>query len=302
VVDIITPEVRHKGLDIAVAVAEEVPEAMVGDQLRLRQVLINLIGNAVKFTAGGKVDVQVTAGKEIMDGKRQYTFAVTDTGIGIPDDKKELLFQTFSQVDPSLNRSFGGTGLGLAISREIVELMGGTISFVSEEGVGSTFSFTIPLKEADAERDALPAAGSFAAEAITIALEGERMPRLLLAEDDSVIRQLVEMMLKRHANYHIDIAKDGLMAIEMWEKGGYDLVLMDIQMPRLNGFEATRIIREKEQERGSHTPIIAMTAHARKEDEESCLAAGMDAYISKPIDVQKSLQLIRDLLQQKSGE
>jgi PAS domain S-box-containing protein len=297
-VDIITPEVRRKGLDFTISVADEVPDTVVGDQVRLRQVLINLIGNAVKFTEGGKVEVRVTAGIGVTDGKREFTFVVTDTGIGIPDDKKVLLFRAFSQVDASLSRSYGGTGLGLAISREIVELMGGTISFVSEEGVGSTFSFTLPLKEAGLERDALSAAESLPAEVITPAQDGERIPRILLAEDDPVIRQVLILMFKqfKQSNYNLDVAEDGLKAIEMWEKGGYDLILMDVQMPRLNGFDATRAIREKERERGGHIPIVAMTAHARKEDEESCLSAGMDAYISKPIDFKKSLQLIGDII------
>jgi PAS domain S-box-containing protein len=299
-VDIITPEVLRKGLDFAISVAEEVPDTVVGDQVRLRQVLINLIGNAVKFTEGGKVVLRVTAGRATSDGKREFTFAVTDTGIGIPDDKKGLLFQAFSQVDDSHTRRYGGTGLGLAITREIVELMGGTISFESEEGVGSTFSFTIPLAEAGLECDVLPAAESLSFEAITTAQAGERIPRVLLAEDDSTIRQVLGLMLKR-SNYNLDIAEDGQKAVEMWEKAEYDIVLMDIQMPRLNGFEATRVIREKERARGGYTPIVAMTAHARKEDKESCLAAGMDAYISKPIDFKKSLQLIGDIIKQKSS-
>ena len=146
--DIITPEVRRKRLDFAISVAEEVPDTVVGDNMRVRQVLLNLTGNAVKFTEGGKVEVRLPPVVRHADGKRVFTFAVTDTGIGIPDNKKELLFRAFSQVDPSLSRKFGGTGLGLAISREIVELMGGTISFISEEGVGTAFSFTIPLAEA----------------------------------------------------------------------------------------------------------------------------------------------------------
>jgi CheY-like chemotaxis protein len=162
---------------------------------------------------------------------------------------------------------------------------------VSEAGVGSTFSFTLPLQEAEAEGDS----GSLTATAITPNQEDERRPRLLLVEDDEVIRQVVEVMLQR-ANYQLDIAEDGQMAVELWEKGDYDLVLMDIQMPRLNGFEATRIIRAKEQKNGRHTPIIAMTAHARQEDEENCLVAGMDAYISKPIDFQKCLQVIAETL------
>jgi PAS domain S-box-containing protein len=296
-VDIITPEVRRKGLDIILSVAENVPDTVVGDQMRLRQVLINLIGNAVKFTDGGKVEVKVTADSTTSVGKRVFTFTVTDTGIGIPDDKKELLFRAFSQVDPSLSRKFGGTGLGLAISSEIVELMGGTISFVSEDGVGSTFSFTIPLAEAGLESAALSPDKLHTSEATATAQEGERIPRLLLAEDDETIRQVLGLMFKRY-NYNLDIAEDGLEVIELWEKGDYDLILMDVQMPRLDGFEATCAIRKKERERGGHTPIIAMTAHASKEDEESCLAAGMDAYISKPIDFQKTLQVIGDIIRQ----
>jgi PAS domain S-box-containing protein len=299
-VDIITPEVRCKGLDFAISVAEEVPDTVVGDLERLRQVFINLIGNAVKFTERGKVVVRVTAGSVTSDGKRDFSFAVTDTGIGIPDDKKGLLFLAFSQVDDSHSRIYGGTGLGLAITKEIVELMGGTITFESEEGVGSTFSFAIPLTEAGSESSVLPAAEPRPPETKTTAPVGNRIPRLLLAEDDPHIRQVLGLMLKR-SNYHLDFAEDGQKAVEMWEKGGYDLVLMDIQMPRLNGFEATRVIREKERERSGYTPIVAMTAHVRKEDEESCLAAGMDAFISKPIDFQKSLQVIGDIIKQKSS-
>lgn len=159
-VDIITPELRRKGLDFSLSVAEEAPDIVVGDQMRLKQVLINLLGNAVKFTDAGKVGVRVTVGRPLSDGKREFTFAITDTGIGIPDDKKELLFQAFNQVDASLSRNFGGTGLGLAISKEIIELMGGTISFESKEGKGSTFYFTLPLEEAGLARNTLPVAES----------------------------------------------------------------------------------------------------------------------------------------------
>ncbi len=298
-VDIITPEARRKGLVLAVSVAEEVPASVIGDQMRLRQVLTNLISNAVKFTGEGKVAVRVTAGGTGSDGKREFTFAVTDTGIGIPDDKKELLFVAFSQVDASLSRRYGGTGLGLAISREIVELMGGTISFESAEGVGSTFFFTIPLGEAGLESDALSATESLSPETTAVVPEGERIPRLLVAEDDPINRKVLGPMLKR-SNFNLDFAEDGLKAVEMWEKGGYDFVLMDVQMPRLDGFEATRAIRARERERGGHTPIVAMTAHAHKEDEEMCLAAGMDAYISKPIDFKKCVEVMRELLN-KSG-
>jgi CheY-like chemotaxis protein len=299
-VDFITPEVRRKGIGFAILGAENVPDIVVGDQVRLRQVLTNLIGNAVKFTEKGKVVVRVTAAGESVDGKREHTFAITDTGIGIPDDKKDLLFRAFSQVDASHSRRYGGTGLGLAISRDIVELMGGTISFVSEEGVGSTFSFTIPFGETKLEHDALPAIESISPETIITVQEGVRIPRILLAEDDSNIRHFLGLLLKR-SNYNIDVAEDGAKAIEMWEREEYDVVLMDVQMPRVDGFEATRIIREKEQERGGHTPIIAMTAHASQEDVESCLAAGMDDYISKPIDFERTLRVICEIIRKKSS-
>ena len=237
------------------------------------------------------MEVRVTAGGITSGERREFTFAVADTGIGIPDDKKELLFRAFSQVDDSHSRSYGGTGLGLAISREIVELMGGTISFESAEGVGSNFHFTIPMGEAGMESD------TQSTETATPALEGERIPRLLHVDDDPVIRLVLGQMLN-HANYNIDFAEDGLKGVEMWEKGKYDLLLMDVQMPRLNGFEATRAIREKERERGGHTPIVAVTAYARKEDEERCLAAGMDAFVSKPIDFKKCTTVINELIRE----
>ncbi|MBC7962631.1 MAG: response regulator [Steroidobacteraceae bacterium] len=296
-VDIITPEVQRKGLEITVSVADEVPDTLVGDPLRLRQVLVNLVGNAVKFTDEGKVAVSVTAAGTNSAGKSEFTFVVTDTGIGIPEDRNDQLFQVFSQVDPSHSRRYGGTGLGLAICKGLVELMGGTIACESNEGGGSRFSFTIPLAETGLECAAPAAEESFLPETIT-APEEERIPRLLLAEDDSTIRHILEIMLKR-SHYDLDIAEDGQKAVEMWEKGEYDLVLMDVQMPRLTGFEATQAIREMERKRGGHTPIVAMTAHARKEDEQHCLAAGMDAFISKPVVFKECLQLIGQLVRQK---
>jgi signal transduction histidine kinase len=150
-IDILVPAARRKGLELFRLVAEDVPQTLSGDGLRLKQVLTNLAGNAVKFTEAGKVELSVTSGNETPDGKREIIFTVSDTGIGIPDEKKELIFQSFCQADESHSRQYGGTGLGLAISREIVELMGGTISCESKEGEGSTFTFTIPMAEAGAE-------------------------------------------------------------------------------------------------------------------------------------------------------
>jgi CheY-like chemotaxis protein len=260
--------------------------------------LTNLAGNAVKFTEKGKVEISVKAGGSAPGGRRAITFTVTDTGIGIPEAKKDILFREFSQVDDSHSRSYGGAGLGLAISKEIVERMGGKITVTSEEGKGSCFSCTIPFIEAETAPGA--AAPERATEAEAAPLAGkEASPRLLLAEDDPTIRMLLGVMLQR-SNYELDTAGNGHEAVEMWENGEYDLILMDVQMPRMNGFEATAAIRDKERSLGGHIPIIAMTAHALKEDEERCLNVGMDAYISKPIDFNACRRLIGETLE-KNG-
>jgi CheY-like chemotaxis protein len=189
--------------------------------------------------------------------------------------------------------------LGLAIAKEIVERMGGTISFTSEEGKGSAFSFTIPFGEAEAKRDEGLASGKTATAGDVPDAEVITKSRLLLAEDDQVTRKVLAMMLQM-AKYETDFAENGQKVVEMWGNGKYDLILMDVQMPLKNGFEATAAIREKERTRGGHIPIVAMTAHALKEDEERCLAAGMDAYISKPIDLKACLQVIGETLR-KAG-
>ena len=294
-VSLLLPSALSKGLDLNFSVDDDVPATVIGDQLRLSQVLTNLAGNSVKFTDEGWLEINVTAGSRAADGKREVTFTVADTGIGIPADKEHLLFRPFSQVDDSHTRSYGGTGLGLVISKEIVERMGGTITFSSEEGKGSTFSCTIPFAETGEASVDIGASGKTETEVDTPCAVETTRPRLLVAEDDATIRQVLGLMLKR-SNFEIDFAESGVEVVEIWEKGQFDLILMDVQMPGMNGFEATAAIREKERTRGDYTPIIAMTAHALKEDEERCFAAGMDSYISKPIDFKKSLQMIKDLI------
>lgn len=295
--NILVPAAKSKGLDLNLTVASNVPETLVGDQLRLNQVLTNLAGNAVKFTDHGKVEISVVAGDSARDGKREVTFTVTDTGIGIPADKRDLLFQAFSQVDQSHTRIHGGTGLGLAISKEIVESMGGTINFSCEEGKGCVFFCTIPFVEGDEERNSDTMPGETATADDAPRTEAVNKARLLIAEDDHTIRQFLGTMLQKFG-YETDFAENGQLVVEMWESGKYDMILMDVQMPLMNGFEATAAIREIELTRGGHIPIVAMTAHALKEDEEKCLAAGMDTYISKPIDFAATRQVIRDALKQ----
>jgi CheY-like chemotaxis protein/nitrogen-specific signal transduction histidine kinase len=301
-VKLFVPESRRKGLDISWSIESSVPRVMLGDQVRLRQVLTNLIGNAVKFTGQGTVRARIMAGAGSA-GKREVTFTVTDTGIGIPADKRDILFNPFSQVDESHTRRFGGTGLGLAISKELVERMGGSITFESTEGIGSTFMFTVPLGEADSWNDAVPQpAAATSAQSVSATLPESFKPRILVAEDDEVIRQLLVKYLRKRSNFDIELAVDGRQAVEMWERDVYDLILMDVQMPELDGFEATSIIRDKEKPGGRHTIIIAVTGHALKDDEERCFAAGMDAYISKPIHLKSCLELMKSLIEQKKTE
>ena len=288
-------DAQQKGLDLTFAVAPDVPDTLIGDFLRLRQVLINLVGNAIKFTERGSIEVKVAAGSEIAAGKREFVFVVTDSGIGIPADKKHLLFSPFSQADDSNTRSYGGTGLGLAISRQIVGMMGGTISFESTEGLGSTFSFTVPLGEGVEEAGTVPEAPTPVAVAPPPVIEVERKPLILVAEDDMMASDLIKEILALRG-FETELARTGQEAVDMWEKGRYDLIIMDIQMPRLDGISATRIIREKEKTTDGHIPIVAMTAHAFSEDKERCLAAGMDAYLTKPLEINKGMEVIMSLL------
>ena len=301
-VGILLPEARRKGFEIISTIAANVPRFIMGDPVRLRQVLTNLVGNAVKFTHDGRVEVKVTAGMKDSQGRKAITFFIIDTGIGIPEEKKDLIFQAFSQADSTNTRRYGGTGLGLAISRQIAELMGGNIAFESKLEGGTIFtfsaSFMVAEKEDKKDKSAeLPI--SLVDDSGPPSVAGRR-PRLLIAEDDEVVRDVLGKMLRR-LNYDIDFASDGVQVVQMWEEGNYDLVLMDVQMPRMDGFKATGAIREKENGRGDHTTIVAMTAHALKEDEERCLAAGMDAYLSKPINFMKCRELIGSLVLERTG-
>jgi two-component system, chemotaxis family, CheB/CheR fusion protein len=297
--NILLPVARTKDIDFNYTIAEHLPETMVGDQTRLSQILTNLAGNAVKFTEKGKVEIRVEAGDTAPGGRREVTFTVNDTGIGIPEDKKNLLFRIFSQVDESHTRRYGGSGLGLAISKEIVERMGGSITFTSQEGNGSIFSFTVPFAETGTKPEPVVAPEKMILPVLAPAANPTVRPHLLIAEDDPIIRQVLGTMFKR-SNYDIDMAESGQKVVEMWKDGDYDLILMDVQMPLMNGFEATGAIRAHEQNLGGHIPIVAMTAHTLKEDEDRCFAAGMDAYIPKPINFKKTLQIIGDILEQNT--
>ena len=268
-------QARQKRLTLECEIDSAVPRYVVGDPLRLRQVLLNLTGNAVKFTETGGVVVSVIARSADQRGAA-IEFAVKDTGIGIAREKQANIFQAFAQADGSMSRRFGGTGLGLTISSRLVAMMGGAIEVESEAGRGSCFRFRLPMKlAAEAPRPWEDAAGQGA---------GVGLPPLeiLLAEDNPVNQTLAVRMLEKHG-HRVTLANNGREAVSAVSERTFDVVLMDVQMPHMSGLQATEAIRKAEQGTDRHIPIVAMTAHAMKGDRELCLAVGMDAYISKPI-------------------
>jgi signal transduction histidine kinase/ligand-binding sensor domain-containing protein/HPt (histidine-containing phosphotransfer) domain-containing protein len=280
-VTIVAPKAAAKGLILSCEVGEGVPAAIKSDAARLRQILVNLLDNAVKFTPRGEVRLEV----KVEPGDRadlkpdlELRFAVHDTGVGIPPERIERLFQPFTQVDSSTTRLFGGTGLGLAISRRLTERLGGRMWAESDPGQGSTFSCTIHCRPAEVPLSRTSAFGDDLAGAPL----AERLPlRILVAEDNSVNQRVALLMLER-LGYVADVAADGFEALDALRRQRYDLILMDVQMPGMDGLEATRRIRT-EAPRERQPRIVAMTANALREHRDACFAAGMDDFLSKPI-------------------
>ena len=269
---------QEKGLALHWQIDANVPLSVIGDELRWRQILINLVSNAIKFTARGSVRVHI--GRVADEGGSVLLFGeVADTGMGIPRDAIGKLFRPFAQGDASITRAHGGTGLGLAICRRLVQAMGGALTVDSEPGRGSTFRFEWLTRAADA-----PAAPTPTPQPAATAL------RILLVEDNP-INQLLALEMLSKAGYTADTANDGLEAVERVSSGHYDLILMDMQMPRLDGLEATRQIRMLP---GLRQPVIvAMTANAFREDQEACTEAGMNDFISKPIAYDRFVSTLR---------
>jgi len=284
-IKLLKPKAREKGIKYSANIDPTVPMYAKGDPIRLKQIVINLANNAIKFTRKGSVRIEVKTLKFDRD-YRKYLFKIIDTGIGIPESANARIFAEYLQADEATARQFGGTGLGLSIAKRLVELMDGEIGFESEIGKGSTFWFTVMLsigKEPPyslEDKDAMP-------------LDDKDKYSILIAEDNLINQKVVIATLKK-MGHRMEIADDGKIAFEMHKKNQYDLILMDIQMPVMDGFESTRLIREWEKEMGHKNPvsIIAMTANAMKEDREKCLKAGMDNYISKPF---KAVELSRML-------
>ncbi|MTV48420.1 response regulator [Heliobacillus mobilis] len=292
---------REKGLQLHTSFEPQIPRILRGDPVRLRQILFNLLDNAIKFTEQGKVELQ--AQRMAVQSEKVYVrFQVSDTGIGMSKEVIKHLFQPFQQADSSMNRRYGGTGLGLSIAKRLVELMNGTVGVQSEVGKGSTFWFLIPFetmeealplvptKESQVERDDIKAkvklqdaSDSIAADEVS---ESMKVP-ILLVEDSPVNRKLTVMQLNKIGFGDVDVCVNGREAVKAASAKPYGVILMDCQMPVMDGFEATKAIRRIEGVMGRYTPIIALTAHAMEGDRERCLQAGMDDYISKPVKLEE---------------
>jgi CheY-like chemotaxis protein len=274
----------EKGLAVTAEVDEAIPPAVMGDVSRLRQILLNVLNNAVKFTEAGTVGLAVSPESAAEDGSLELHFRVTDTGIGLSPEQLQRLFQSFSQADSSISRRYGGTGLGLAISKRLAEAMRGTMWAESDgPGHGSTFHVTIQAQTAAEQittSGGVPRPGS---EELDPEQAARHPLRILLVEDNAVNQKLALRLLSQ-MGYQADVAANGIEAVEAVGRQPYDLVLMDVQMPEMDGLEATRLIVE--QFPAEQRPwIVAMTANAMDGDREACLAAGMKGYISKPIRI-----------------
>jgi CheY-like chemotaxis protein len=287
VTEMVAGRAHEKGLALVCEIAPNVPTDLVGDPTRLRQVLLNLIGNAIKFTESGEVSLRVTPDEDF-SVPTALRFTISDTGIGIPNEKLDRVFEQFTQADSSTTRRFGGSGLGLTISKRLVDLMGGRIWVESAVEKGSVFSFAVPFETwAGAPGRAVVLAGT-----------DSELPlpalRILLAEDSPDNRTITLAYLE-NTPYRVEVAETGAIACEMFKVGHYDLVLMDRQMPVMDGLTATRTIRTWEQANDRPpTPIIALTASALKGDRETCMAAGCTAYLTKPIKQDVLLQAIKE--------
>lgn len=268
----------QKKIDLRFEAASGPLPALLGDPLRVRQIVANLLSNAIKFTDQGRVVVKLDISPPV-DERVNLVIQVTDTGPGISRDKLASIFEKFTQADGSITRKYGGTGLGLAITRRLVEMQGGDVRVDSQLGRGSVFCVTLPLEIAPAAANIAPAANN-ANDARIGKPHSQATARLLLVEDN-LVNQKVVLAILRKKGYRIDVANDGREALEKLEASRYDLVLMDVQMPVLDGLEATRLIRREA--RWDRMPIIAMTAHAMNGDRERCLQSGMTGYISKPV-------------------
>jgi PAS domain S-box-containing protein len=285
-IDLVAIEADQKGLNLSCIIRRGTPDTIIGDQGRLRQILVNLLSNAVKFTDEGDVSVYVSA-KTINGNKRQFLFTVMDTGIGIPKDKMSRIFEPFTQLERTISRKRDGVGLGLAISKKLVEIMGGEIWVESVPDQGTTFYFTISAEIIQDEHLDLD---EMSKDAPVQGLSELKPLSILVAEDNTSNQKVIATMLKQ-LGYRPDLVADGKEVLQALELRPYDLILMDVRMPEMDGITATQVIRKLQPAEGPK--IVAITAYALKGDQEKCLKAGMDDYISKPVKVEKLVEVLK---------
>jgi CheY-like chemotaxis protein len=297
---IFQPSIREKQVLMHYQMNDTIPKNIIGDSLRLRQVLINLIGNAVKFTDSGEIILQVFEHSSENENKTQLVFSIIDTGIGIPEDQHPNLFKAFHQLDSSTTRQHGGTGLGLVICERLIKMMGGSIEIESSQGNGTKVNFTIDYKTGNSEEIGNPVGTNE-----QISPESEKIikhsfatehPFNILVAEDNLMNQRVILNVLTNLGYNPALANDGMQALTMMKQNNYDLILMDIQMPNVDGLEGTRTIRKLY---GNTPAIIALTANSTAEDREACLKAGMNEFLSKPIDLKLLLHSLKKLYSNK---
>jgi len=277
-------QAAKKGVGLSCSFSAVIPQWVVGDPTRLRQVLVNLVGNAVKFTKEGEISISVSAVNE-GENRSLISFEVRDTGIGIPLEFRDRIFESFTQGDGATTRKFGGTGLGLSIVKQLVEMMDGGISVESTPGKGSVFRFTVRLERAANDELVFLTGASEAAPAAQPACSHAGRWNILVAEDNLVNQEICSAILE-HLGCRVQIVSNGREAVDAVAQTRYDLVFMDYQMPEMDGIEATRLIRERERELSVHTPIVALTAHAMEGYREHCMEQGMDDYLAKPFTME----------------
>ena len=285
----LNPEIQEKGLDLQIHLDASLPRYLMGDATRIHQILLNLLGNAVKFTQKGSISLEVKSG----ESPDEWLFSIKDTGIGIPEQGLSLLFTRFSQVDTSFTRKFRGTGLGCAISRELVELMGGNIWVKSQPGAGSHFKFILPLAKAENFKPSSPDQSS----------SPDEKPLNILVVDDTSFNQELLMLRLEQDRHQITLANNGKEAWEQFLSSQFDLIFMDVTMPVMDGLEATRMIRTHEAKHGGNTPILMLTGHSDDETLQTCLDAGANGVITKPFNFSDLFSMMKQVLfhPQKKG-
>lgn len=284
---IFTHEASIKHIALNVSIDNQIPPVL-GDQVRLRQIIVNLVGNAIKFTHVGSVNLSANLVKKYQN-TADIEFIVSDTGIGFNEETKNKIFQPFVQEDESITRKFGGTGLGLPISKQLIDMYGGELKIKSQVGQGSSFSFVIPFKLTEADYSISETKKSQVTDEVT--------GKILVAEDNKTNQKLLKMQLEKY-KYNVSIVDNGQEVVEEYFENDYDLIIMDCQMPIMDGYCATLIIRQQEELFNKHIPIIALTASALKEDRDKCIQTGMDDYITKPVKIETLHQTIQGWLNQ----